>query len=70
MKTYLFLSSMQEEISKVKNLKNLSREVFCCVSEQFHGIGFSRLLPKEIMRKLGGEARQFAQHSHQYIKVQ
>lgn len=56
MKPDLLLSSMQEEIRKVRNLKKLFREVFR-VSEQSHGVSCSRLLPKEIMRKLGGEAR-------------
>lgn len=40
----------------MRNLKRLSREVFCCVSEQSHGAGWSRLLPKEIMKELGEEA--------------
>lgn len=65
----LLLSSMQEEISKVRNLKNLSREVFCCVSEKSHGVGCSRLLPKVIMRKLGEKARHFSQQGHQYAIV-
>lgn len=71
MKPSLLLSSMQEELNNVRNLKiykflnfllkkkKLCREVFCCVSEQSYGVGCCRQLPKEIMRKLGGEARQF-----------
>lgn len=70
MKCYLLLSSTQEEISRVRDLKKLSIEVFCCVSEQSDGVACSRLLPKEITRKLGGDARLFAQYSHQYIRVQ
>lgn len=64
------LSSVQEEIGKVRNLKKLAREVFCWVSEQSHGVGCSRLLPKEIVRELGGGARQFPQQGHQYVRVQ
>lgn len=31
----------KEEISKVRNLKKLPREAFCCVFDQAHGVGCS-----------------------------